>query len=77
MAYVPANDDPFLGGEKVPSLSWRNLPHGSTFTLEVLEPAKKLQSRDYDTGKPDFWDEERTQPVWSAVINVLVKAGQA
>ena len=36
MAYVPANDDPFSGGEKIPSLSWRNLPHGSTFTLQII-----------------------------------------
>ena len=71
----PANDDPFSGGEKIPSLSWRNLPHGSTFTLEILEPAKKLQERDFDTGKPKYWDDERTQPVWSAVVNVLVQAG--
>jgi hypothetical protein len=75
MAYVPANDDPFSGGEKVPSLSWNKLPHGSVFTLEILEPAKKLQERDFNTGKPKFWDDDRTQPVHAAVINVLVKTG--
>lgn len=74
MAYNPQYD-PFEGNEKVPSLSWRDLPPNSTFTLEVLEPAKKLQSTNFDTGKPDFWDEDKTQPKWAAVINVLVLEG--
>lgn len=75
MAYIPEADDPFAGGKKTPSLSWRSLPIGSTFTLRVLAPAKLLQSTDYTTQKPKFWEDDPTRPVMSAVINVTVLAG--
>jgi len=75
MAYRPDVNDPFYGGEKVPTLSWRDLPVGSTFTVEVLEEAKALQGRNYDTNEPDWWDAARTQPKMNAVINVLVRQG--
>jgi hypothetical protein len=74
MAYRPAPDDPF-GYEKVPSLSWKDLPVGSTFSLEVLEPAKALQSTNFETQQPDYWDAEHTRPKMAAVINVRVVAG--
>jgi hypothetical protein len=75
MAYVPEYDDPFAGGEKVPSLSWKDLPVGSTFTLEILEAAKSLQSTNFESGQPDYWDEEKTRPKMAAVINVRVLGG--
>ena len=75
MAYQPDINDPFYGGEKVPSLSWKGLPVGSTFTLEVLEEAKSLQSRNFETNALDYWDEEKQRPKMSAVLNVMVKAG--
>jgi hypothetical protein len=75
MAYVPDASDPFAGGKKSPSLSWKSLPVGSTFTLRVLEPAKLLQSNDFTTQKPKFWEDDPTRPVMSAVINVEVLAG--
>jgi hypothetical protein len=75
MAYVPQADDPFSGGEKIPSLSWKDLPVGSTFTVEILEPAKAIQSRDFETGELAFWDTDKQQPKMSAVINVHVLAG--
>jgi hypothetical protein len=75
MNWQPDKDDPFYGGEKVPSLSWRDLPEGSTFTLEIVEPAKSLQSRDFATGELAFWDAEKTRPVMSAVLNVQVLDG--
>jgi hypothetical protein len=75
MPWQPDKDDPFYGGEKVPSLSWRDLPEGSTFTLEIVEPAKSLQSRDFATGELAFWDAEHTRPVMSAVLNVQVLDG--
>ena len=67
--------DPFSGGIKIPSLSWKGLPIGTVFTCEVLEPAKLLQSRNFESGEPDYWDEAKTQPVMSAVVNVLVTSG--
>lgn len=70
------DDDPFEGGIKVPSLSWRDLPVGSTFVLDVLEPAKLLQSRDFDTSEPAFWDPPtNSQPKMSAVVNTRVRSG--
>jgi hypothetical protein len=75
MAYRPELDDPFYGGEKIPSLSWRNLPHGSTFRLEILEEARLLQSRDFETQELAWWDKEKTRPILSAVVNVQVLDG--
>jgi hypothetical protein len=75
MAYRPDTDDPFYGGEKVPSLSWRDLPVNSLFTLEILEEAKQLQSRDFESGELAYWDAEKKRPVMSAVVNVQVKDG--
>ena len=76
--YAPrpqVDEDPFASAEKTPSLSWKNQPVGTIFTCEVLEPAKLLQSRNYETNEPDYWDKEHTQPKMAAVINVLVQAG--
>lgn len=75
MAYIPEATDPFSGGTKTPSLSWKGLPVGSAFRLEVLEPAKLIHSRNFETNEPDYWDTEKTQPKMSAVINVRVIAG--
>lgn len=79
MAYytprVQDDSDPLEGGVRIPSLSWKALPVGTVFTCEVLEPAKLLQSRDYESNQPKFWDEAKTQPVMAAVINVRVTAG--
>ena len=76
MAYRPEADDPFSGGVKVPSLSWKDAPVGTIFSCEVLEPAKLLHSRNYETNQPDYWDPPaNTNPKMSAVINVLVLAG--
>lgn len=68
-------DDPFGGGRKTPSLSWKNLPIGSEFTLEIQEPARLLQSRNYDSNQLDYWDDAKTQPRMAAVLNVKVLAG--
>ena len=76
--YAPrpqTDEDPFESAEKTPSLSWRNQPVGTVFVCEVLEPAKKLQSRNYDTNKPDYWENDPTSPKMAAVINVLVQSG--
>ena len=73
--YTPQSDDPFSGGTKVQSLSWRGLPVGSEFTLTVLEPAKLLHSRDFETNLPAYWNNDPTQPKMSAVLNVRVVEG--
>ena len=76
--YAPrpqTDEDPFESGEKTPSLSWRDQPVGTVFVLEVLEPTKKLQSRNYNTNKPDYWDDDPASPKMAAVVNVLVQSG--
>jgi hypothetical protein len=76
MATTPyAANDPFSGGVRIPSLSWKALPIGSTFTLQVLEGAKLLQSRNFETNEPAYWDDEKQNPVMSAVVNVRVLTG--
>jgi hypothetical protein len=75
MAYAPDPTDPFALTRKMPSLSWRGLPVGTVFTCKVLEPAKLLQSNDFTTQKPKFWDDDPSRPVMSAVINITVLAG--
>lgn len=50
------NDDPFAGGSKSPSVSWKGVPIGTTVKLVVDEAPKKVQARDYSTGEPAFWE---------------------
>jgi hypothetical protein len=76
MAYRPTADDhdPFAY-DKTPSLSWRDLPVGTIFTLEITDPAKALQSTNFETGEPAFWDAEQTRPKMAAVLNGVVQDG--
>jgi len=74
VAYRSEPDDPF-GTQRTPALSWKGLPVGSVFVLTVLEPAKLLHSRNFETNRLDYWDAERTQPIMSAVVNVRVVSG--
>ena len=73
--YIPGADDPFASSPKIPSLSWKGLPVGAVFTLRIIEPAKLLHSRNFETNLPDYWDDEKTQPKMSAVINAEVMNG--
>jgi hypothetical protein len=75
VTYIPEPTDPFYGSEKIPSLSWKGLPPGSTFELIVLDAAKAIQSRNFESGQPDYWDAEKTRPKMAAVLNVLVVSG--
>jgi|SRR5215471_17524195 len=75
MPYTPDSKDPFYGGEKTPSLSWKSLPVGTVFTVKILEPAKALQSTNFETGEMAYWDKEHTRPIMAAVLNVLVLQG--
>lgn len=71
---MPYDNDPF-SQVSVASLSWKDLPIGTIFTCEVLEGARLLQSRDFDTNLPAFWDVEKQRPRMSAVLNVRVVSG--
>lgn len=65
-------DDPFAGAEKAPSVKWGEVPVGGVVKFHVDEPAKLVQSRDFETGEPAFWDDARTQPKMAAVLNGTV-----
>lgn len=64
--------DPFAGGVKVAALSFKDQPVGATVIMQVTGPAKLVQSRDFETGEPAYWDEAHTQPKMSAVVNGTV-----
>lgn len=47
--------DPFAVYEKTPSVSFKDMPIGTTYTGTVVEAPQIVQSRDFDTGDPEFW----------------------
>lgn len=49
------DNDPFAGGESLPSVSFKDTPVGTSYTLEVLEAPELVQARDYESGQPAFW----------------------
>lgn len=69
--------DPFAGAEKAPSLSFKDMPVGTTYTGVVTEGPKLVQSRDFNTGEPAFWPASRPgeepNPKMSVVINLDVE----
>lgn len=64
--------DPFAGAVKVPAVSFKGKTVGATVTMTVSGPAKLVQTRDFETGQPAFWDEAQTQPKMAAVVNGTV-----
>jgi len=67
---MPEDIDPFADAESTPSLSFANAPVGTSYKFTVLEPAKLVQSRDYETGEPATWPDGN--PKMSAVLVVEV-----
>ena len=66
--------DPFASNG-APSLSFKDAPLNTVYTMEVTAEATMLQSRDYLTGEPAFWPAGRDgqqNPVMAAVVNGLV-----
>jgi len=49
--------DPFAGGDSAPSLSFKDSPIGTAYTDTVTQLPQEMQARDFDTGKPDFWED--------------------
>lgn len=47
--------DPFAGSESKPSVSFKDTPVGTSYTLEVTEAPQLVQARDYESGQPAFW----------------------
>ena len=69
-------NDPFAGSTKTPSVSFKDLPVGSSQTGTVVEAPKMVQSTNFDTGEPDFWDAARTQPKMSVVTRLRMDDGE-
>lgn len=47
--------DPFAQSDRTPSVSFKDKPIGTSYTLEVLEAPAMVQARDYESGEPAFW----------------------
>lgn len=62
------NEDAFAGGDRTPALSMKGSTPGTSWTVTVTGPAKLVQTKDFDTDEPAFWDEEKTQPKMAAVV---------
>lgn len=76
------NPDPFGGGgSKNPSLTWKDVPVGTTYECVVTDWPTTVQARDFDSREPVFWDPARKgkktttpndQPVMNAVVEVTI-----
>lgn len=69
-------NDPFAGATKTPSVTFKDLPIGSSQSGTVIEAPKMVQSTNFDTGEPDFWDAARTQPKMSVVTRLKMDDGE-
>lgn len=49
-------ENPFAPREKLPSVSWANVPVGHTVVGKVIEAPAETQHRDFATGALDTWD---------------------
>ena len=75
MSNQPQDVDPFAGGEKAPSLSFKDAPIGTTYTGTITATPKLVQARNYNTGEPDFWPAkpgETPNPKMAVVIELTV-----
>lgn len=64
------NADPFAGGESRPSVSFKDMPVGTSYTLKVIEAPQMVQARDYESGQPAFWpDGNPKQTVVTTVVD--------
>ena len=50
-------NDPFAGGESRPSVSFKDTPVGTSYTLKVDKAPEMVQARDYESGEPAFWND--------------------
>ena len=58
--------DPFAGGDKTPSLSFKDAPIGTSYTGRVIDSPTLVQSRNFETEQPDFWPDGN--PKMSAAV---------
>lgn len=48
-------EDPFAGGDKLPSVTFKDATIGTSYQLKVTKAPELVQARDYETGNPAFW----------------------
>lgn len=62
--------DPFAQTDSLPSVSFKDAPIGTSYTLKVLKAPEVVQARDYETGRPAFWsDGNPKQTVVTTVVD--------
>jgi hypothetical protein len=63
--------DPFAESSGAPALSFKDKPIGTTYTVQVTDSPKKVQGKDFVTGRPAVWHNKdgSTSPKYSAIIN--------
>lgn len=57
-------------GPKRRSVSFKDAPVGAQYRWQVIDTPAKVQSIDYYSKEPAFWDAEKTQPKMSIVVGV-------
>lgn len=63
-------NDPFASPDKTPSVSFKNMPIGTTCSGAVTRAPELVQSRDYDTDMPAFWPDGN--PKMSVVFHIAL-----
>ena len=73
-------NDPFAGADKSPAISFADQPVDTVHHIDVSEPARKVQQRNFDTDEPDFWppnkDGSPGKPKYAAVYNGVDENGE-
>lgn len=67
--------DPFEQGDGVKATTFKEAPYGAMLTIQIDDDAKWLQTRDFKTNEPAYWDArpgETPNPKMAAVITGTV-----
>lgn len=65
------DNDPFAGGESLPSVTFKDMPVGTSYKLKVDKAPELVQARDYESQQPAFWpDGNPKQTVVTKVIDL-------
>lgn len=63
------NNEFLAGGQKTPSVSWRDVPVGTVVSGTIAREPRTMQSRDIDDGSLEWWDAPaNTQPKMQMAI---------
>lgn len=70
--------DPFEAAERVPAVTFKDAPIGTSYTMTVRGGAEKVQGRDFESGELAVWQNKdgSTSPKYSAVIPVTMPDGE-